>query len=211
VLATPAYVSAELARPLAPDAASALDSIRYVSTGTISLAYRRQDVAHPLDGFGLVIPKSERRSVNAITWSSTKFDGRAPDDAVLMRAFFGGSRTPWMMDQDDDELLAAVRVELQSLLGIAADPLFHRIYRWYRSNPQYDIGHLDLVDAIDAALPPNLYVTGSPYRGVGLPDCIHQAELTAEKIVDGWRRREVAVLDSGRVNDSHGHAVDPSY
>jgi len=183
ILAVPAYVAARLVKDVAPEAARGLRRIRYVSTGTISLAYRAAEVNHPLDGFGLVIPRSERRPVNALTWTSTKFDERAPDGYVLLRAFFGGSRTPQMMKVGDEELVTVVRSELKALMGIDARPIFHRIYRWPRANPQYDVGHLKRVAAIEAALPEHLYVTGSPYRGIGIPDCVHQAQQTAKQLV----------------------------
>lgn len=183
ILAVPAYVAARLVRKVAPAAVAPLRQIRYVSTGTISLAYRRAQIDHPLNGFGLVIPRSEERPINAITWTSTKFDHRAPDDHVLLRVFFGGSRNPQMMDVSDGELVRTVRDELHALMGIDAEPLFHRIYRWYEANPQYDVGHLDRVDAIEAALPAGVYVSGSPYRGIGIPDCVRQAQETAAALV----------------------------
>jgi oxygen-dependent protoporphyrinogen oxidase len=89
-----------------------------------------------------------------------------------------------MMDVADDELVAIVHDELRLLLGIAAEPVFHRIYRWFRANPQYDVGHLERVEAIEAGLPAGLHVTGSPYRGIGLPDCIHQGQQTAARIAE---------------------------
>lgn len=183
ILAVPAYVAARLLGSVAPEAARRLRRIRYVSTGTISLAYRAAEVSHPLDGFGLVIPRSERRPINALTWTSTKFDERAPEGHVLLRAFFGGSRNPQMMKVGDEELVTVVRSELKALLGIDARPLFHRIYRWPRANPQYDVGHLKRVEAIEAALPERVYVTGSPYRGIGIPDCVHQAQQTVTELV----------------------------
>ncbi len=185
ILAVPAHVAAQLVGDVAPDAARGLRRIRYVSTGTISLAYRAEEINQPLDGFGLVIPRSERRPINALTITSTKFDRRAPDGYVLLRAFFGGSRTPHMMKVGDEELVTVVRSELKALLGIDARPIFHRIYRWPRANPQYDVGHLERVEAIEAALPEHVYVTGSPYRGVGIPDCVHQAQQTVDELVNG--------------------------
>jgi oxygen-dependent protoporphyrinogen oxidase len=181
VLDIPAYCAAGLIKDIAPDAAIGLDQIRYVSTGTISLAFHRQDV-DLLDGFGLVIPRSENRLINAVTLTSIKFDHRAPDDYVLLRVFFGGSRRPEMMEIDDDQLLTRVLSELEDVLGIDAQPLFRRIYRWHRANPQYDVGHLDRVEAIEEGLPDGIYLTGSPYRGIGIPDCVHQSQQTAEKI-----------------------------
>jgi protoporphyrinogen/coproporphyrinogen III oxidase len=195
ILATPAYLSADLLEDLAPQAADLLDGIRYVSTGTISLAFRRQDVPDKYPGFGIVVPRSEARDVNAITWSSTKFNRRAPQDHLLARVFFGGSRSPHMMDLDDDEVVRRVRAELKTIAGVDAEPLFHRIYRWPRSNPQYDVGHLQRVDAIEAALPPGIHVTGSAYRGIGLPDCVHQAQQTAEAVVKALKDERVVIGD----------------
>lgn len=180
ILATPASISASLLQSLTPAAAADLDGIRYVGAGTISLAFRAEDASRMLPGFGLVIPRSERRPINAITISSSKFAGRAPDGAVLLRVFFGGSRSPQSMSLDDDALLAMVRGQLAELLGIEATPLFHRIYRWPRANPQYDVGHLDLLSRIEAALPPGIGLAGSAFRGPGVPDCIHQAQTAAE-------------------------------
>ena len=180
VLATPAFVSAELLKLLAPDASTRLSAIRYVSTGTVSFGYVRSEVNHPLNGFGVVIPRSEKRPINAITWSSTKFDNRAPAGHALIRVFFGGSRNPEIMSRSDEDILDIARDELKAIMGVDATPVFHRLYRWRNATPQYDVGHLKHVDAIEAALPDGIYVTGSPYRGIGIPDCVHQAQQTAD-------------------------------
>ncbi|MEW5718823.1 MAG: protoporphyrinogen oxidase, partial [Chloroflexota bacterium] len=140
-------------------------------------------IRRPLQGFGIVVPRSERRPINAVTWSSLKFNYRAPEGYALLRVFFGGSRSPQSMELDDAALLNTVRDELHALMGIDAAPLFHRIYRWQRSNAQYDVGHLDRVAHLEKALPPGLYLTGSAYRGVGIPDCIKQSQDTANKII----------------------------
>ena len=191
ILAVPAYVAEKLARDVAPDVAQGLSGIRYVSTGTISLAFPMADIRRPLAGFGLVVPTSERRPINAITWSSLKFDDRAPAGYALLRVFFGGSRSPQSMELDDAALLATVRGQLRELMGIEAAPLFQRIYRWHLSNAQYDVGHLERVAALEAALPAGLYLTGSPYRGVGLPDCIRQSQETAARITTDFSGRNV--------------------
>ncbi len=183
ILTTPAFVSADLVAPFQPELADQLRQIRYVSTGTVSLAYRRADLSTLFDGYGLVIPHSERRRINACTVSSLKIAHRAPDDAVLLRVFVGGSRNPEVADLDDPNLLALVRAELREILGIAAEPLFSRIYRWPRANPQYDLGHLDRVAAIEALCPEGLYLCGSAYRGVGIPDCVRQSQETAARVV----------------------------
>ncbi|MEO8391946.1 MAG: protoporphyrinogen oxidase [Chloroflexota bacterium] len=184
LITTPAPIAADLIRPFAPQAANLLASIRYLSSGTISLAYRAEDIKRPIDGFGVVIPPSEKRPINAITITSEKFDQRAPEGQVLLRVFFGGSRSPATMALSDDDLLALVRAELKAILGIEAAPLLQRIYRWWNANPQYDVGHLDRIEELEARLPNGLYVTGSAYRGVGLPDCIQQAQQNAQKIIN---------------------------
>ncbi len=184
VLTTPAYVAADLLRPMTPEAADQLKAIRYVSTGTLSLAFRAEDIKRPLHGFGLVVPKSEKRPINAITVSSTKFDHRAPEGHVLLRVFFGGSRSPETMTYDDDKLLTVVRQELQDMLGIEAAPLFHRIFRWNKANPQYDINHLERITALENALPEGIYVTGGAFRGVGMPDCVHQSQQTVNTLLE---------------------------
>jgi oxygen-dependent protoporphyrinogen oxidase len=189
VLATPAFTSAELLENLAPEAAAAQRRIRYVSTGTLSLAYRMSDIRRPLLGFGLVVPSSERRPINAVTWCSMKFDHRAPEGHALLRVFFGGSRSPQSMALDDGELLASVRSQLREFMGIEALPLFHRIYRWDRSNAQYDVGHLDRIAALEQLTPTGIYLTGSPYRGVGLPDCIKQGQDAANRVLSRFSEK----------------------
>lgn len=182
ILAVPSYVAAQLLRHVDQDVAEELCDIRYVSTGTISLGWKREDIKHPLKGFGLVIPRSEKRQINAVTWTSSKFKHRAPDDHVLLRVFFGGSRNPSAMEWDDEKLLEVVRNELHDMMGIEQPPLFHRIYRWERANPQYDVGHLDRLDEIESKLPDGIYLAGSAYRGIGVPDCVKQAQDTVERI-----------------------------
>ncbi len=181
ILATPANVTAALLRESAPEAATLLSAIRYASIGTIYLGFRRSEVPHLLNGFGLVIPGSERRRIDGMTWTSSKWNHRAPSGYVLLRVFFGGPYTRDMMDLDDTDLLAVIRDELRSLLGIEATPTFQRTYRWQNGYPQYDVGHLERVAAIESSLPRGLYVAGSSYRGVGVPDCIKQGQAAARQ------------------------------
>jgi protoporphyrinogen/coproporphyrinogen III oxidase len=133
VLALPAYASATLLAGLAPASAALLRSVDYVSIGTLSLAYHKSDLRKVPDGFGVVIPQSAGRDINAITVSSTKFNHRAPDDIVLLRAFYGGARTPHTYQQDDETLQATVRRELKTIYGITADPIFTRVLRNQRA------------------------------------------------------------------------------
>lgn len=182
IITTPASVATALVEPFAPRVAEQLELIRAVSTGTLSLGFRTDDIKRPLNGFGMVIPLREKRPINALTISSVKFPSRAPDGQALVRVFFGGSRTPETLEKTDDEILAMAKEQLHDILGITAEPLFHRIFRWHNANPQYDAGHLDRIDILEKSLPPGLHLTGCAYRGVGIPDCIHQAEETVGRL-----------------------------
>jgi oxygen-dependent protoporphyrinogen oxidase len=184
VLALPAYVSARLLRPIDAQLASELDRISYASSATINLAYKREDIPHPLDGFGFVVPFIEKRSLIACTFSSVKFAGRAPAGHVLLRAFVGGALQPEMFDLSRDELLSRVRADLRDLLGIERAPLFAQVTKWERSMPQYHVGHLELVKRIAARVAslPSLALAGNAYTGLGIPDCIRSGETAAEAI-----------------------------
>jgi oxygen-dependent protoporphyrinogen oxidase len=186
IMATPAYTAANLLEPHSPSLAKKLRTIRYISTATVSLAFKREEIDHPLNGFGFVVPKSEPCQLMACTWVSTKFNHRAPDNRVLLRVFVGGYKREALVDLPDDELVSLVKRELANLMGITATPTRTEIYRWPHGNAQYDVEHLDRVADIEALAAdnlPGLYFTGSAFRGVGIPDCIHQGQLTAEHVL----------------------------
>ncbi len=183
ILATPAFVSGRLLASLDPGLASALQSIPYTSTATVSLAYRHDDIPRELDGYGYVIPRREGRRALACTWTSTKFPHRAPEGHALIRVFVGraGQEIPW----DEGDLLELAKEELNLTLGITAEPLVQRVFMWDRAMPQYNIGHPEILRRIDAALEehPGLALAGNGYRGIGIPDCIHSGELAVSKVL----------------------------
>lgn len=185
-LALPAYAAARLLRGLDAPLADELDSIPYASTSTVNLAYRRKDVAHPLDGFGFVVPFMERRATLACSFSSIKFASRAPDGSVLLRAFVGGALQPEMFALDDEDMIDAVRKDLRELLGIEQPPLFSHLVRWPRSMAQYHVGHLERVDRINASLETfqTLQLAGNAYSGAGIPDCIRSGETAARELFE---------------------------
>lgn len=184
VLAAPAYVTAELVRGLDTALAAACDAVPYASTATVAFGYRSAQVAHPMRGSGFVVPKAERQALLAGTWVTSKWPGRAPEGHVLLRGFLGGGRDPHRLDETDDRLIALAREELTALLGITGAPLFTRLFRWPRQSPQYEVGHLDRLASLQARLPaiPGLYVTGSGFRGIGIPDGIADARTTAAQV-----------------------------
>ncbi len=185
IVATPAPPAADLLEPHSPALAQKLREIRYLSTVTVTLAFKRDEFSHPLDGFGFVVPKSENRRLMACTWLTTKFNHRAPDDHVLLRVFVGGYKNEELVALSDEELLKLVQEELRELMGVTAQPTRTEIYRWPNGNAQYDVGHLERIAEIEELareVLPNLYFTGSAFRGVGLPDCIRQGQETARAV-----------------------------
>jgi oxygen-dependent protoporphyrinogen oxidase len=185
ILATPAHHTARLVADLDQRLAEQLSEITYASSATVTLAYRRVDVPHPLDAFGFVVPFIEARSIIACTFSSVKYPGRAPEDHVLLRSFVGGTLQASCADLDDASMEAAVRRELAELLGIPVPPELVRIHRHPQAMPQYCVGHIERVGAINAQLSRHrgLALAGSAYGGVGIPDCIHGGEAAAEAII----------------------------
>ncbi len=179
ILATLANVTSQLIMECAPAAAMLLSKIRHENIGTLALAYTAADVP-PGKMTGMMIPRRENRSIDAVQWTSVKMPGRASPGYTLLRIFFGGGH-PGTVNMDDAVLLSQVRSELKDLLGIEAEPLAYRVVRMPSGFPQADIGHLKLVDQIEAALPAGLYVAGSSYRGIGVPDCIRQGRDAAIK------------------------------
>ena len=184
ILTSPAYVSADLVREVDAELMRLCSEIVYASSGTIALAFPRAAVAHPLTGSGFVVPRVERTGIMAASWLSSKWPNRAPDDYVLMRAFVGGARDPGALDRRDEELIAIAMRALRPLLGISGDPSFTRVYRFERKSAQHEVGHLDRMAAIDRRLEsiPGLFLTGSGFRGVGIPDCVADARATARKV-----------------------------
>jgi protoporphyrinogen/coproporphyrinogen III oxidase len=186
VLAVPAYVTGSLLRPLDPLLATLCDAVQYASTATVAFGYRRDQVSHPMQGTGFVVPRTEGLKLLAGTWVSSKWPGRTPPGHVLMRGFLGGGRDPHRLEAPDDELVEVAQEELGSLLGISGAPLFTRVYRWTRQSPQYEVGHLQRVAQIERRLTalPGIFVTGSGFRAIGIPDCISDARATAARAAD---------------------------
>ncbi len=188
IVAAPAYAAAPMVQALDAPLAEKLRAIRYVSTATVSLAYRRSEIPHALDGYGFVIPRTEHRSITACSWSSVKFRDRAPEDRVLLRVFLGGAGAEHLAEQGEAELIDRARVELRTTMGIAAHPLLAVAHCWWKANPQYELGHAALVEEIErrAAQHDGLYLAGAAYHGAGIPDCIRSgkdaAAMAAEKI-----------------------------
>jgi oxygen-dependent protoporphyrinogen oxidase len=184
VLTAPSYTAAEMVRTMDPTLSDRLSSIEWSSTATISLAFKKKDVPSDLPGFGFLVPRIEKRRINAATWSSRKWSLRAPSDAMLVRSFVGGGHDEELVSYDDGDLVRLVLEELGAIAGIQAKPVLSRIYRWTKSMPRYTVGHIDRIAAIDETLRtyPGLYLVGSSYRGIGIGDCVKSGFDAAEEI-----------------------------
>lgn len=185
VMAAPAWCAARLLGEVDADLGQACASIPYASTATITLAWRRDEVAHPLVGTGFVVPRGESTTrLLAASWVTSKWAARAPGEAVVVRAFAGGTLDADLLDLDDDELTRLAQHDLSALLGIRALPHLTRVYRWVDAGAQYEVGHAARVAAVEAGAArwPGLFLTGSAWRGVGIPDCIADARVVAARV-----------------------------
>ena len=185
VLATPAFVSAELLRPLTPIASGLLEMIPYASTATVAMAYPASVIGGAVQGFGFVVPRIEHRDLIAATWTSLKWPHRAPSDQLMTRCYVGGVGREGILQLDDRALVEKVRAELKQICGVTAGPTHVEVNRWMRAMPQYLLGHLERVEQVEAALSRygGLVLTGAAYRGVGIPDCIRDGALAAERVI----------------------------
>lgn len=189
VVAAPAFAAAELLSGLDSELAEAHGEIPYASSVVVSLVYDRSVAGHPLDGYGYLVPRSERSDVLACTWSSSKWEGRAPEGSVLIRVYAGRFGDRDVTTDDDEALIALARDEVR-LLGIGSKPALTRIHRWPRGMPQYVLGHPERIEQIERAVEkhPGLALAGAAYRGVGIPDCIVSGEQAAAAIARSLAR-----------------------
>ncbi len=137
---------------------------------------------HSLDGVGFVVPRSQGRPILASTWVSSKWDHRAPEGHVLVRAFFGGAWGESVLEKDDAGLVDLARSELSLLMGLSADPVLARVFRFHRATAQMRVGHLAAMRSIKRRLQSisgSVFLAGGGYEGVGIPDCVKQGQEAA--------------------------------
>ena len=184
ILSPEAHQAGRLLRYVDPGLAHLLDGIPYASSATVTLAYRRADIRHPLDGFGFVVPQVERRPIIAGSFSSVKYPGRAPEGHALLRVFIGGALNESALEADDAELVETARAQLGELLGVTGAPRFTRVARYPRAMPQYHVGHAARAEAIELAVARHagLRLAGGAYWGVGIADCVRAGEDAAEGV-----------------------------
>lgn len=183
ILASPANQSAEILDDLAPESAGLLRKIKHENIGTAALIYKKGQIDIPYDINGLMIPRREKRRIDAVTWTTNKPLDRAPAGYEMLRVFFGGA-DPSLVNLSNAQILQAIRDELEDIFGIKAEPLHTAVFCWPDSFPQAFVDHLDLVSEIENSLPPGIFLAGSSYRGIGVPDCVRQGQSSADQALD---------------------------
>jgi oxygen-dependent protoporphyrinogen oxidase len=186
VLALPAAPAAELVRPIAAQAAVLLAGIPYASVAMISLAVPRDAIDRELDASGFLVPHVEDRTLTACSWTSAKWPHLAGDGTVWLRASVGRDGDDAALRLPDDVLLDLVLADLRDTMALEGRPTEARVVRWVDSLPQYRVGHLDRVDALEAALDaaaPEVVVAGAALRGLGVPACIRQGAAAARRVL----------------------------
>lgn len=181
VIATPAPAAARLLTAVDPVLAGELAGIEYAGSAIVSLGFRRADVGHPLTAAGMVVPRSAGRGILAVSFSSAKFPNRAPPGCVLLRVFIGGALDAAAVNLDDASLVHRAREELAAMLDVRGELLLEQVDRWHGAMPQYHVGHVGRVAAIEERISRlgGLAVAGAAYRGVGIPQVIASGRAAA--------------------------------
>lgn len=190
IIATPANAAAALVRMFSASLAHTLDTIIYAPVASVFLGYRREDVAHPLNGFGFLVPSRERRKILGCLWSSSLFPGRAPEGHVGLTVFLGGGRQPELAGLEEESLRDLADSELKNIVQSRGKPVYWKVTKWPRAIPQYEVGYLDRMQKVtefEETYPGILFC--SNYRGgIAVGDCIRNAEDIARRAADHVNR-----------------------
>ena len=185
IVAVPTRAAAPLLRSCSPALRAELGGIHYSSSVTLTLGYDHNVRSSLPPAFGFLVPRSEAKRVLAATFVHNKFPYRAPDDRALIRCFLGGTRDEEILQSSDEEILRIVREELRQIIGVGAEPLFTRVFKWKRAMAQYNVGHLERLERIERMRQelPGLALAGNGYRGIGVPDCVRSGTDAASQLL----------------------------
>jgi oxygen-dependent protoporphyrinogen oxidase len=191
VLACPSYEAAGIVEELDRSLGSTLREIPYSPLAVVCLGFPKEQMPHPMNGFGFLVPRNAGLRILGALWTSSLFSGRAPDDQVLVRVMIGGARDPDVLEMDDPTLTALVLGEIAKTMGNPGSPSFARIFRHRCGIPQYTIGHAERLQCMDAHLVrhPGLFITGNAYLGIGVNDCARNAWPVARQVMDYLQQR----------------------
>jgi len=184
IISTPAYAAAQILNSSA-ELTSELAAIPYSSSAIVVLGYGTAVRAKLPPGFGFLVPRTESRRMIAATFVHNKFPRRVPENRALVRCFLGGTRDPGVVDVPDKELELIVRRELDQILGISAEPMFTRVYKWNNAMAQYNVGHSARVTRVRELVStmPGLALAGNAYSGIGIPDCVRSGSEAVVKVL----------------------------
>lgn len=185
VLSTPAHVAGQLLRRFSPDLASMLQGIPYPPVAEVFFGFRREQVRRALDGFGYLIPAKEGRRILGTIWSSTIFPGRAPAGHVALTTFVGGSRQPELALLDEANLSKLVLGDLSDIIGVSGPPVKSMIVKWEKAIPQYHLGHLDIMQRVEALEEQfaGLFLCSNFRGGIAVGDCVMNAKRVADRVI----------------------------
>jgi protoporphyrinogen/coproporphyrinogen III oxidase len=200
ILATPAWVAADLLRDVDGALTEELRGIPYSSSITVNLVFDGADLDPLPEGFGFLVPSTERRAMLACTFIHRKFPGRTAPGKSVLRVFLGGSRNPGLLEQPDTVLDELVRRELFEILQISALPELVEIQRWPQAMAQYAVGHKGRQQRIHdrMALLPGLHLAGNAYDGIGISDCIRLGRHAARALAGAMPQAAPATVQSHR-------------
>jgi protoporphyrinogen/coproporphyrinogen III oxidase len=185
IIATPTHAASAVLQAADENLARDLGDIRYSSSVTVTLGYDEKVRASLPPGFGFLVPRSAGRRMLAATFVHNKFPHRAPEDRAIVRGFLGGARDEQILQSSEEEILQIVRRELREIIGLQAEPLFARVYKWKSAMAQYSVGHLERLQRIESLRQklPGLALAGNGYSGIGVPDCVRSGAEAAGKIL----------------------------
>ena len=197
LLAVPAGVAAALLRSANSELAGELSGINYTSSVTVNLGYEGKVRSFLPPGFGFLVPRSERKRLLAATFVRKKFPHRAPEDRALIRCFLGGAADEQILELSEEQIAGIVRSELRQIIGLGADPLFVRAYKWKKAMAQYGVGHLERLERIERLRQnlPGLVLAGNAYRGIGVPDCVRSGSDAALQLLSSFGLKAASNAD----------------
>jgi oxygen-dependent protoporphyrinogen oxidase len=187
IVAAPAHAAATLLKGIDDASARLCESVPYVSTASVALGFRRADISHPLSGSGFVVARRENPlRMTACTWVSSKWEDRAPEGYALLRVFIGGAHDPDAVDASDEDLIDIATRDTTAILGIAGAPMLARVYRWRHAGAQHNVGHRARMSGLTERLRalPGLFVVGSGFASIGIPDCVAHGRSAAKSAAD---------------------------
>jgi oxygen-dependent protoporphyrinogen oxidase len=184
VLATPTTASSQMLAEMIPEASQVLAQIPYAPAAIVSLGYKQEQVGRSLNGFGFLAPRSSGLRTLGSVWNSSLFPSRAPKGHMLLSNFVGGATDPAAIALTEQELTDLVHREISPILNIAGSPVIARVTRYSRAIPQYNLGHLERLQKIRAAVASvsGLWLIGNYWAGPAVGACVQQAMAVAKQL-----------------------------